>query len=103
MPWRVPTAPACVDLHARHYAGDIAEIGGTGAPALIVELHTILAHEVAAAVLDQLHEGRIMVLGGVTGTVAELNTGAHRQGSTGQGTVDLDVFPLDGFQASART
>lgn len=42
-----------------------------------------------------------MVLGGVTGTVAELNTGAHSQGSAGQGTVDLDVFPLDGFQASA--
>ena len=28
---------ACVDLHARHYAGDIAEIGGTGAPAVVVE------------------------------------------------------------------
>ena len=51
------------ELYAGHNAGDITEVGGTGAPGVVVESNPVGAHEVAAALLNQLHEGRIMVLG----------------------------------------
>ena len=47
---------ARVDLHARHYAGDIAEIGGTGAPAVIVEDNFLSSAKCHAAVLRHCSE-----------------------------------------------
>ena len=86
---------ARVDLHARHYAGDIAEIGGTGAPAVIVEDNFLSSAKCHAAVLSQLHECRIMILRSVTRAVAQLNACAHRQCGTGQRTVYLDILAFD--------
>jgi len=91
----------CVELNAGHNAGEIAEIGGAGADALVIEPDLILAHKILTAGFDQLHEIGIVVFGRIAGAVVELNACAHCQGCAGERAVDLHVFALDGVDIVA--
>ena len=66
-----------IELDAGHDAGDIAEVGGACAPLCIVECDAIGTNQIDAALLDQLHEGFVMELGCIAGTVAQLDACAH--------------------------